>query len=150
MYNPDPSQYPPGGFVPGYGGTPPPSTGTPPVVILFKIYAGLVALIYLCAMGVGIFMLVAGASVQGLEELQGDMSPIVVGVIGAVMGLVVSVAYSIGVFLPRRPWGWVYGIVLIAFGMVLFGMMSLCCMPLTIPLLIFWLKPEVKAYFGRF
>lgn len=149
MYNPDPSNYPPGGFVPGYGGTPPPPTGTPTVVTLFRVYAGLVALLYLLVMGLGIFMVVAGTSVQGLEELQGDQSPTLVGVICAIMGLVVSVTFAVGVLLPRKPWGWIMGIVLIALGMVLFGLMSICCLPATIPLLIFWLKPEAKAHFGR-
>jgi hypothetical protein len=39
---------------------------------------------------------------------------------------------------------WVYDIVLICLGMT-----SVCCMPVTIPLLIFWIKPDAKAWFGR-
>ncbi len=146
MYNPDPSQYPPpGGFTPGYGGPPPPSSyGTPGVVTWFKVYAALMALVYLLLMGLGIFMIVAGASLEGMEELQGDASPIVIGVLYAIMGFVFAIVFAVGLFLPRKPWGWIMGIVLIALGMT-----SLCCLPATIPLLIFWLKPEAKAYFGR-
>lgn len=144
MYNPNPSNYPPGGFVPGYGGAPPPSSGTPTIVMWFKIYAALMALVYLLLMGLGIFMVVAGAAVAGMEEFQGGAEPVVVGVVYAIMGLVFFVAYAFGLFLPRKPWGWIVGIVLIAIGMT-----SICCLPATIPLLIFWLKPEAKAYFGR-
>ncbi|MBK6314773.1 MAG: hypothetical protein IPF53_10785 [Blastocatellia bacterium] len=146
MYNPNPSQYPPpGGFTPGYGGPPPPSSyGTPGVVTWFKVYAALMALVYLLLMGLGIFMVVAGASLEGMEELQGDASPIVIGVIYAIMGLVFAIVFAVGLFLPRKPWGWIMGIVLIALGMT-----SVCCLPATIPLLIFWLKPDAKAYFGR-
>jgi hypothetical protein len=39
---------------------------------------------------------------------------------------------------------WVYDLVVICVGMT-----SFCCMPVCIPLLIFWIKPEVRAYFGR-
>ena len=146
MYNPNPSQYPPpGGFTPGYGGPPPPSSyGTPGVVTWFKVYAALMALVYLLLMGLGIFMVVAGASLEGMEELQGSASPIVIGVIYAIMGLVFAIVFAVGLFLPRKPWGWIMGIVLIALGMT-----SVCCLPATIPLLIFWLKPDAKAYFGR-
>lgn len=133
MYNPDPSQYPPpGGFTPGYGGPPPPSSyGTPGVVTWFKVYAALMALVYLLLMGLGIFMIVAGASLEGMEELQGDASPIVIGVLYAIMGFVFAIVFAVGLFLPRKPWGWIMGIVLIALGMT-----SLCCLPATIPLLI--------------
>ena len=89
-------------------------------------------------------MVVAGASLEGMEELQGDASPIVIGVIYAIMGLVFAIVFAVGLFLPRKPWGWIMGIVLIALGMT-----SVCCLPATIPLLIFWLKPDAKAYFGR-
>lgn len=143
MYNPDPSQFPPpGGF--GYGGPPPTPAGTPSVVTWFKVYAGLMMALYLLVMGIGIFLFVAGASIPELEDMNRDMSPVVLGVIYGIMGFVFAVAYSIGLFVPRKPWGWIIGIILIALGMT-----SLCCLPATIPLLIFWLKPEAKAYFGR-
>lgn len=145
MYNPDPSQFPPpGGFPPGYGGGPPPSIGTPPVITWFKVYAGLMALLYVLFMGVGIFLVVAGGTMQELDNLRGEVEPVIIGVLYTILGLVFAVVYAIGLFLPRKPWGWIMGIVLIALGMT-----SLCCLPATIPLLIFWLKPEAKAYFGR-
>ena len=47
-------------------------------------------------------------------------------------------------FLPRRPWVWIYDLVLICLGLT-----SVCCLPATIPLLVYWLKPEAKSWFGR-
>lgn len=51
--------------------------------------------------------------------------------------------FALGLLTPRRRWGWVYGFVPIAIGLT-----SPCCMPASIPLLIFWLKPEVKQWFN--
>jgi hypothetical protein len=47
-------------------------------------------------------------------------------------------------FLPDRPWKWVYGLILI-----IMGMPSCCYLPVTIPLLIFWVQPETREYFRQ-
>jgi hypothetical protein len=51
--------------------------------------------------------------------------------------------FGVGLLAGRRSWGWVYGLVLIGLGAT-----SCCTWPITIPLLIQWLKPEMKARFG--
>jgi hypothetical protein len=33
--------------------------------------------------------------------------------------------------------------------LICIGMNSCCLLPASIPLLIFWIKPETKTYFGR-
>jgi hypothetical protein len=66
------------------------------------------------------------------------------GVAFAVIGVPLVVMYLVGLFIPARSWAWVYGIVLIGFGMT-----SCCFIPACVPLLIFWIKPETQAYFGR-
>jgi hypothetical protein len=43
-----------------------------------------------------------------------------------------------------RPWLWTYDLIVICAGMT-----SLCFLPASIPLLIFWMKPEIKSYFGK-
>jgi drug/metabolite transporter (DMT)-like permease len=68
----------------------------------------------------------------------------VMGVVFIVMGLALTVPFAIGPFLPRKPGAWVFGLVLICLGLT-----SVCCLPATIPLLIHWIKPETKNYFGR-
>jgi len=66
-----------------------------------------------------------------------------------VMGLwfgffaVLLVAYAIAPLLPRKPWTWIYGIAIIAFS-ALGG-----CFFVAIPLLVFWIRPDLQAYLGR-
>jgi len=55
-----------------------------------------------------------------------------------------AIGFGVGVFLPREPWAWIYGIVTIGIGMT-----SCATLPFCIPLLIFWIKPETKAYFDQ-
>lgn len=75
-----------------------------------------------------------------------DMSPDearVMGLIFVVLGAALMAPYVAAPFLPRRRWAWVLGIVLIALSMT-----GTCCLPAAIPLLIFWVKPETKAFFN--
>lgn len=53
-----------------------------------------------------------------------------------------AIGYIIAPFLPRKPWVWVYGIVAICI-----GFSNCCLLPATIPILIFWLKPETKQFY---
>ena len=80
-------------------------------------------------------------------EPERDMSaeePIIMGVIMIILGVVFCVPYALAPFLPRKSGVWVFGLVLICIGLT-----SLCCLPVCIPLLIHWLKPETKAFYGR-
>jgi hypothetical protein len=65
------------------------------------------------------------------------------GVFYLIFGLIFGVVYLIGLLLPRRPWNWVVGIIFISL-----GLLGCCTLP-SIPLLIFWIKPETRAYFER-
>lgn len=65
-------------------------------------------------------------------------------VLSIALGLVFAAGFAAGPLLPRKPWVWIYGMVLICIGMT-----SACCLPASIPLLIFWIKPETKIFFGR-
>jgi hypothetical protein len=78
------------------------------------------ALLYLATAAMGIVFLFA--------EPDRDMSAEEAKLMGAVILIVV----------------WVFGLVLICL-----GLSSACCLPACIPLLIFWLKPEMKAFYGR-
>ena len=66
------------------------------------------------------------------------------GIVCFIVGIPLSLAFAIGLFLPRKSWNWIVGFVYIAIGLT-----SCCLLPATIPLLIFWIKPETKAFFGR-
>ncbi|MDH3492868.1 MAG: hypothetical protein OEM82_04915, partial [Acidobacteriota bacterium] len=68
----------------------------------------------------------------------------IVGIIYFVLGLAFAAVYGIALVLPRKPFNWIYGIVMIAIGLT-----SCCLLPATVPLFLFWLKPETKRFFGR-
>jgi hypothetical protein len=59
------------------------------------------------------------------------------------LGTLLLAVYVPPLFFPRKPWVWTYDLVLICLGM------SSCFAPFCIPLLIFWIKPAAKQYFGR-
>src|SRR5918995_5390773 len=112
---------------------------TPPVYKWFVAYCIVMALLYLTLAVMGI--------VFGFIEPDREMSAAEAKVMGAVfliLGLVFFVPYAVAPFLPRQSWVWVLGLVLICIGLT-----SACCLPACIPLLIFWLKPEMKAFYGR-
>ena len=112
---------------------------TPPVFQWFVAYCILMALAYLGLVLVGIGSI--------FTEPDKDMSAeeaTLMGAVFIVLGLMFSVPYAVAPFLPRTSWVWVLGLVLICL-----GLSSACCLPICIPLLIHWLKPEMKAFYGR-
>lgn len=115
------------------------NSATPPVYRWFVAYCIFMALLYLSLAGMGIvFMFI---------EPDRDMSATEAKIMGAVLliiGLAFFVPYAVAPFLPRQSWVWILGLVLICIGLT-----SACCLPACIPLLIFWLKPEMKAFYGR-
>lgn len=114
----------------------------PPVWPWFVTYCVLMALMGLVVVGMGVFFLLAP---RFIPPQPNDPDPVVFAIMGVaylVMGFVFGVAYASAPFLPRRKWAWIVDIVLICLGMT-----SVCCMPATIPLLIFWIKPETRQYF---
>ena len=60
------------------------------------------------------------------------------------IGSVFSALFVASFLLPPRPWAWIFHLVLICIGMT-----SGCTLPASVALLIFWLKPETRVYFGR-
>lgn len=110
----------------------------PPVWLWYRVYAVFMALVYggLALLILGVLIATGG---QGVKDE--DMIALVVT---GVFCLPFALAYVVAPFLPRAPWAWIYHLALIGLGLT-----SVCCMPATIPLLIFWLKPETKLFFGR-
>ena len=142
MYTPNTPSFPPPGQPP-FG--PPPSgpTGPPPVLTWFKVYTGLMAALYLLCFGAGIALVIASTSTSAFSSNERTQF-LIMGVAYGVLGFIFLLLYAYGLMMPRKPWAWVYGVVLIGIGMT-----SICCLPATIPLLIHWLKPETKAFYGR-
>ena len=106
----------------------------------YRAYCALMALLYLFCVVAGIFLLTAVPTDRNMSAEEAQIT----GGILLFMGIALAVPFAIGVFLPQKSWAWMFGLVLICIGLT-----SVCCMPVTIPLLIHWIKPETKFYFGR-
>ena len=80
-----------------------------------------------------------------IPDLRDDEATILRIQFGVMLVFSVPLAGLFGVapMLPKRRAAWIYGLVLICIGMT-----SACCLPATIPLLIFWIKPETKEFFA--
>jgi hypothetical protein len=110
----------------------------------YRVYCAAMALMYLCVAIIGVITLYAGIDIskQGGQESGGKI--MLIGGLYVALGIIFAIPYGISPFLPRKPWHWIYGIVLISIGLT-----SCLCLPACIPLLIFWLKPEAKWMFGK-
>ena len=106
----------------------------------YRVYCGVMVAIYLLVAGMGIALTVIQpqSSSQSAEEMM------ITGIVYAIFGVILFLVFAVALFLPRKSWNWIVGIVMMALGMT-----SCCFLPFLVPLLIYWLKPETKAYFGR-
>ena len=111
----------------------------PSVIPWFTAYCVLMALMYGVFAVLGIVLLFVPAASQSDR-----MVALIQGVVFLALGVALAGVFGVAPFLPRRPWVWIYDLVLICLGLT-----SVCCLPATIPLLIYWLKPEAKGWFGR-
>jgi hypothetical protein len=64
------------------------------------------------------------------------------GIVVVSASVATALLYLVGIVAPKRPWGWVYKLVLICLGLT-----SCWLWPLTIPVLRRWLKPDMKRYY---
>jgi len=120
----------------------------PKVVKWFKVYCWVLAVLYILVMLFSIPYFIMFFNSEVMTSDSGDEMPPIVGLIMALAfligGLVLLILSLMGVFLTPKPWVWVFSLVVICFGMT-----SACFLPFCIPLLIFWLKPAVKDYYGK-
>ena len=115
------------------------SQSAPGVVIWYKVYLGFLAFLFLICVGVGtipLFLDVSEADLDGLPPAL--FAGIYMGV-----GIVFLIPCLVGFFLRRTPGAWIFHLIMICIGM------TGCTLVFSIPLLIFWIKPEVKTWYGR-
>ncbi len=113
----------------------------PRVLRWYRAYCALMAGLYLVCGVIGFVLLFSDRPwIQTEDQVAGRGA----GLLLAGLATPCCAGFAIGLLLPRRPWGWTYGLVLIAIGMT-----SVCCLPATIPLLVLWLRKDVKRFFGR-
>lgn len=111
----------------------------PPAYKWYVAYCVCMALLYVLTLGMGVVLLFIEPD-QDMSEAEAR----IMGGVFIVLGLVFAVPFAAAPFLPRQSWVWVFGLVLICFGLT-----SACCLPVCIPLLIHWLKPEMKDFYSR-
>jgi hypothetical protein len=112
--------------------------------LFYRLYCVVMIFLNLCLIGAGIFMIIS--SVPGYYHAGAPANPraTLVGWFFIGMGIVLGVPFIMGLVLPRRPWTWVFGVVLMVCGMT-----SLFILPFAAVLMYFWFRPETQAYFGR-
>lgn len=118
---------------------------TPQIVIWYKVYAALMGLLYLFVVGLGILYTFLPNWIED-DPRMGENEALLISVIGVFLifiGLILSVLFFFTLFKKPAPWLWTFDLVLICLGLT-----SACCMIVSVPLLIFWLKEETKNYFG--
>jgi cell division protein FtsW (lipid II flippase) len=120
------------------------STGTerPAIVTWQHRYCALMAVMYLVCIGLGVLMIVFRNEAADADQPAVEL--LVSGIVLIAVGVVLSLVYGVAPFLRTAPWLWTFHLVLIALGLT-----SLCCLPICIPLLIGWIKPETRQYFGK-
>ncbi len=112
---------------------------TPGVWTAYVVYCIGMALLYLALVGVG----VAFSFVMPEEEMAAGEA-VIISTLLVGLGLLFAVPYAAAPFLPRRPGTWILGLVLIGIGLT-----SCLTLPVAIPLLLYWIKPENQLFFGR-
>jgi hypothetical protein len=106
----------------------------------YRVYCGVMIVIYLFSIGLGAFFMSFAPETREYSSEE----TFIMGIFYAALGAVFLIVSVVALLLPRKPYNWVVGIVMMALGMT-----SCCFLPFLIPLLIYWVKPETKAYFGR-
>jgi hypothetical protein len=112
----------------------------PPVLFWFKIYCGVLCVLYLAVMATALIFFFIGPEHLDMPAIFGNL----MGALYLLLGLVLFAACFLPFVLQPRPWVWTYDLVIIAL-----GLSSPCLLPASIPLIIFWVKPEMQRYFGR-
>lgn len=110
------------------------------VFVWYRVFCGLIALVSL----VWVLMGVIAIANNGSRPTPKDQNDAILGgIMFLVYGLFYFIPYLLALFIPPKPKHWVFGIILIALALLS------CFFPFAVPLLIYWVKPETKAYFGR-
>lgn len=113
----------------------------PPVVKWFKIYAAVLMCLYGIFLVGGLGVLVGGIVNSSDPE---HVLMIIGGLIAAVLGLVFAIFTGLPLLLRPSPKVWIYNLVVIALGLT-----SACFIPFCIALLVYWIKPETKQFYGQ-
>lgn len=115
----------------------------PSVILWFRIYAAVMLIASLAILGLALMMGYAATQPEVALDPGAASAPIV-AIVTTLLATALVVLYGVAMCVPFRPWGWSVGLVAIGLGLI--GGSAL----FAIPLLVYWLKPNVKAAFARF
>lgn len=107
----------------------------------YVIYCVLMTLLYLSLAVVGAAMLLIGPQDLEMDAMEAQIQ----GIIFLVMGIILTIPFAIAPFLPKKSGSWVFGLVLLIIG----STGGCLCWPITLPLLVQWLKLDIKQMFGK-
>lgn len=105
----------------------------PDAVKWCKLYLAVCFLVYMTSTGVSLYLVSrphAGNVFSGLFLL--------------LLSIPLCLSHAIPFFVAPRPWVWMFVLVLICLGLTI-----PCTLPATVPLLLSWLRPETKRYYGK-
>lgn len=118
----------------------------PEAVYYFRIYAVLMILLLLGGCGLGLYLMLEPI-IHGSIGTSSATGEWIWGLFVTGASVVFLIPHAIALFAGRARWN--YTLVTILLGLnLLWGWTSCCGMIITIPLLIAWMKPETKRYFG--
>jgi hypothetical protein len=116
-------------------------SGPPAVVTWYLGYRIFMFLLSAAIVAAGVLSIVFHEDMADDETSPEEV--IVIGGMLLLLGGLMCLAFLVSFFLPLRPWAWVYHIVMLAA-----GMLTMCTLPFSIVLLIYWVKDDTRAYFG--
>ena len=123
---------------------PAPTGKRPGAYWVYVAYCTYLTLIYAVAIVAGVLLIVFAEPIAASDT---ENSPpelfMFMGGVVAVVCLPFLIISAIGPFLPKNKFGWIYAIVLMAFGLT-----SGCTIIFAVILLIFWLQEPAKQYYG--
>ncbi|NNE94319.1 MAG: hypothetical protein HKN23_21940 [Verrucomicrobiales bacterium] len=117
----------------------------PTVVTWFYVYNAFMILMAIATVLLGVFFFGNPPEAMLAELTEEDKMVFqIYGVLFPVCGAPMAIAHLIAFFIKPRPGSWVYNLILICLGLT--GCPTIAA---SVPLLIFWLKPETKRYYGK-
>jgi hypothetical protein len=141
-----PHYYMPAGLPPGAGPMNE-QEGAPEGVYYYRIYGGILAvlsaLVIVAGMTMFLIPLFSSGGPGGSSSAASDPVAMITGAFYTGAGVVFLVPLLLSLFGGRNGWVHTLGTVVLAL-----TMLTLCCVPFSIPVLIIWLRPETKRWYG--
>lgn len=114
----------------------------PAVIFWFRVYAAVMTLASVAMLGLAILMGFAATRPEVALDANAAGAPLVAIVLTLLSAALVAL-FGVATFVPFKPWGWSVGLIAIGLGLAGGSLIF------AVPLLVYWLKPQVKAAFAR-